>query len=71
MWREILNDERYKERVFLYENGKLAWACFNTKINADRATEDWKILKITQTDEEVRVQGPLVGAYNDRRELGW
>ena len=63
-WQDI----RYE-----YDAGNLIYAGKHYKHDADTADTKWEIWKYTYdaTPDIIRLEGPLVGAWDDRASLTW
>jgi hypothetical protein len=70
---QIINlDAYWRDERREYSNGKLIFKGCHYRHNTDSTEDDWEIWKYTWSDgENVRIEGPLPGAWSKRRSLDW
>lgn len=68
----LYSDERWNDRRFDYTSGDLDYIGKHKKHNALTSDTQWVIIKYTWSGSNcTRIEGPLIGAWDDRASLSW
>ena len=68
----LLADNYWKDKRLEYTGGDLIYKGFNTTHKASVGATTWYIWKFTWVSSDcTRIEGPLVGAWNNNSGLAW
>ena len=67
------NDSNWKTQRFEYVDGDMIYKGGHELIGAATSDDSWRIWKYTWdvSSNPILIEGPLVGAWDDRESLGW
>ena len=69
---ELIAKTYWKDKRFDYSGADLIYMGVNRDQNASSGDPNWHIWKLTWSGTSLgRIQGPIIGSWDNRASLGW